>query len=152
MSAPAAKPLSTDRRHTTAHNPETIDTATTHPATASEKAPSHATETARVPTRRGGDTATDTKPATGSPTRSGEGANGTNTPKHSAPGKAREGAQAPQALTSGAVVRAGVDSCSVVTPRSYPYHEKASASVRSRRLGLLGDFYRANWDTKSPGR
>ena len=87
FSAPAAKPLSTDRRHTTAHNPEAIDAATTHPATASEQAPRHATKTARVPTRQGGDTAADTKPVTGSHTRSSEGAHGTNTSKHSAPGK-----------------------------------------------------------------
>jgi hypothetical protein len=87
FSAPAAKPLSADRRHTTAHNPEAIDAATTHPATASEQAPRHATKTARVPTRQGGDTAADTKPVTGSHTRSSEGAHGTNTSKHSAPGK-----------------------------------------------------------------
>ena len=54
FSAPAAKPLSADRRHTHGAQPGGNRCRTTHPATASEQAPRHATKLGQStdPTRR----------------------------------------------------------------------------------------------------
>lgn len=84
-SAPGAKPVSANRHHTTGHNPGTPGVAATDTSTASQRTPS-ASKTANAPTKQSAETATNTTPAKSSPTKVGNGAAGTNTPRHAAPG------------------------------------------------------------------
>lgn len=86
-SKPAAKPLGGDDPHITAQKPRAAGTTGATASTASRHQPSDASKPADAPTRQGGGSATDTKPAGQSTTRAGVRPSGTNTPKHSAPGQ-----------------------------------------------------------------
>jgi hypothetical protein len=88
----ASKPLGGDDPRITAHNPGAVGTTGATASTTSQHQPSDVPKTADAPTRQGGGSAAETKPAAQSPTPAGARASGTNTPKHSAPGQSHTAA------------------------------------------------------------
>ncbi len=80
---PGTHSISANHQHTNARNPGAIGVAATDTSTASQRTPS-VSKTAND--QQSAETATNTKPAKSSPTKVGNGADGTNTPRHAAPG------------------------------------------------------------------